>query len=377
MFLLNLFDFRMLNFNLFSIIYKNLYTLITSNDLSKVYCVGFILGFFFCFQILSGVLLSFIYNNNFNNCWFSVINMIDFEAGFLIRSIHITGTSFIYFNLYLHIFKTFLYTILHNTSFLIWLIGFIIYFLSVIIAFIGYVLPLTQMSYWGLTVFSNILSTLPFIGKILCYWVWGSEFIQDFTLIKVHSLHIFLPFILLFFIVFHFFFLHYFLSSDTFDDRFCFYYEKNIFIYFFLFRDLFVSLFYFYFFTYFLYINWYFVFHEESFEIVNTMKTSDKIIPEWFFLTFFGFIKAIPDKFGGICVLVVFLICFFFLNFFIVFLNKYYYISIYYFSNVILLFYLLYFIGILSTNVTLLFPFIEILQIFVFFLIFLFSIKFF
>jgi len=225
------------------------------------------------------------------------------------------------------------------------------------------------MSYWGLTVFSNILSTVPYIGFIICYWVWGSEFIQDYTLIKIHALHVFLPFILIFFIVFHLFFLHFYLSSDGFYDRFSFYWEKSFFFSFFFFRDFVMMLLTLMFFFWYSIIMWYLVFHEESFILVDTMKTSDKIIPEWFFLTFFGFIKAIPDKFGGVCVLLFFLINFFFLIFNIVNVNltniNQYHLQF----NILSHIQILYYIGFLSTNVTLLFPFIIELQCFVFFCI--------
>jgi len=264
-----------------------------------------------------------MYNNNFNFCWYSVLSITDFEYGFLIRSIHISGTSFIYLILYLHIFKVFFQIILHNSAFFVWFCGILIYLFTVIIAFIGYVLPLTQMSYWGLTVFSNILSTVPLIGQLICFWIWGSEFIQDFTLIKVHAMHIFLPFILIFLIIFHLFFLHCFLSSDGFFDRLSFYYEKNIFFLYFFFRDISLFLCFILLFIYLILIYWFFVFHEESFEIVNVMKTSDKIIPEWFFLTFFGFIKAIPDKFGGMCILIFFMVNFYFIIYFIILINFY------------------------------------------------------
>lgn len=361
--------YAMLNFFIFNILYKNVYVLITSSDLSRLYCIGFIVSLFFGIQIFSGVLLSFIYSNYFNMCWFSVLSITDFEAGYLIRGFHITGTSFIYLTLYIHIFKVFFQMILNNSAYVVWVFGFILYFLSVIIAFIGYVLPLTQMSYWGLTVFSNILSTVPFLGKLLCYWVWGSEFIQDFTLIKVHSLHVFLPFILILFIVAHLFFLHFFLSSDGFYDRYSFYWEKTMFFYYFFYRDLSLFLFIVVGHFYFCIIYWYFVFHEESFIIVDTMKTSDKIIPEWFFLTFFGFIKAIPDKFGGICILVTFLIIFFNCLFTIVYFNCTGVNGLILLNSVYLLLILLNFIGILSTNVTIVYPFCEQLQILVFFAI--------
>lgn len=365
----------MLHFILLSWFYKNVVVLITSYDLSRLYCVGFIVAFFFLNQIITGIFLSFIYSNAFAFCWFSVLSMPDFEAGFLIRCSHISGTSFIYFTLYLHIFKVFFQIILHNSAFIVWFFGILIYFITVIIAFLGYVLPLTQMSYWGLTVFSNILSTVPIVGQNICFWIWGSEFIQDFTLVKVHSIHIFMPFLLIFLILLHLFFLHCYLSSDGFFDRLSFYYEKQIFFNFFFFRDLTILLLYFLFFLYFFLIYWFFVFHEESFDIVNVMKTSEKVIPEWFFLTFFGFIKAIPDKFGGICVLVFFIINFYILIFFSLFFYSYsIWYNIFYYFIFIIYVYLMY-IGILSTQVTLLFPFIEELQFFVLTIILLLFIK--
>ena len=94
--------------------------------------------------------------------------MLDFEGGFIIRSAHITGTSIVFLLFYIHIFKVLFQMILFNSSFIVWNIGVIIYFLVVVIGFIGYVLPLTQMSYWGLTVFSNIISTVPLLGNLLC-----------------------------------------------------------------------------------------------------------------------------------------------------------------------------------------------------------------
>jgi len=140
------------------------------------------------------------------------------------------------------------------------------------------------MSYWGLTVISNVLATVPVIGIYLCNWIWGSEFINDYTLVKIHSIHIFLPFLLGFVVIAHFFALHYFLSSDGLMDRFAFYYERYFFFMLYYLRDLYLVLNMFFLFTYFICIYWYFVFHEESWEIVNILKTSDKILPDiWAF----------------------------------------------------------------------------------------------
>jgi ubiquinol-cytochrome c reductase cytochrome b/c1 subunit len=271
----------MKNSFILSILYRNLVVLVTSCDLSRLYCVGFLLGNIYLLQIVSGVCLSFLYMslNNFA-AFYVILEILDMEAGFLVRSIHITGTSFCFFLLYIHIFKVFYHTLLHSASGLSYSLGIIVYFLSVVIAFIGYVLPLSQMSFWGLTVFSNIISAVPSVGPLICFWLWGGEFIQDYTLTKVFSLHVFMPFLLLFVVLFHLLALHSHLSSDTFEDRFAFYYERCLFTGFFLYRDLAILALISVTFSYMAIIYWDFVFHEESFEVTNVVKTPDKIIPE-------------------------------------------------------------------------------------------------
>jgi len=183
-----------------------------------------------------------------------------------------------------------------------------------------------------------------------------SEFIQDFTLIKCHAIHIVFPFLLLFFVVLHFFCLHYFMSSDGFYDRFVFYLERVLFVLWFYLRDLFLFFFVFVVYFYFIFCYWYFVFHEESFVIVNVLKTSDKIIPEWFFLSFFGFIKSIPDKFCGVVLL---FFVFFALFLFIVLLLLWFVYcrnSFVVFNFSFHLLFLLFLIGFLSVYVLLCFP---------------------
>merc|ERR1712031_93400 len=156
----------------------------------------------------------------------------------------------------------------------------------VLLTFLGYVLPCTQMSYWGLTVFSNLFTAVPLFGSLLVSWFWGSDFIQDFTLLKCHILHIVLPFVFLLFVCLHLFVLHFYMSSDGFLDRFCFYCERLIFCAFVLVRDLFFCVFFCCLFVFCVLVVWFFVFHEESFILCNVLKTSDKILPEWFFLLF-------------------------------------------------------------------------------------------
>lgn len=283
-----------------------------SGCLFRIYGVGFSLAFFICMQIICGACLAWIFFSCFIcTNWYFVLFLWDFDLGFVIRSVHVVFTSLLYFLLYVHIFKCIVLIILFDSHVLVWFIGFLLFIFLIIIAFIGYVLPCTMMSYWGLTVFSNILATVPVLGLWLCYWIWGSEFINDFTLVKLHVLHVLLPFLLIMVLIIHMFALHYFLSSDAFCDRFAFYCERVCFAMWFYLRDLFLAFNILMVVMYFIFINWYFVFHEESWVIVDTLKTADKILPEWFFLFLFGFLKAVPDKFMGLFLMVILLFALF------------------------------------------------------------------
>jgi len=223
----------------FFVLFRNLCALVTSGDLFRVYCVGFVLSFLVCFQVWSGFMLSWVFVVGFVLCWSGVLVFVfDFEVGFFLRSVHIVVTSLVYGFLYVHVFRCFFLLLLFDVSLLVWCVGGFLYGVVVFVAFMGYVLPCTQMSYWGLTVFSNVVSVVPFFGLVLCYWLWGCEYIQDFTLVKCHAFHVILPLLLLGFVVFHFFCLHYFLSSDGFCERFVFCYERVLFVLWFYFRDL-------------------------------------------------------------------------------------------------------------------------------------------
>nr|UYP51017.1 cytochrome b [Trypanoplasma borreli] len=347
-----------LRFLVFFVLFRNLCCLLLSGDLFRVYGLGFNLGVMIALQILVGICLSWFFFRCIipQNWIFTLLIHLEFDLGFIIRSLHIIFTSLLYFLLYIHIIKVIFLCLIFDSSMLVWFFGFLIFIFILIIAFIGYTLPCTSMSYWGLTVFSNILATIPLIGIYICQWIWCSEFINDFTLLKLHSIHIFLPFVLLFLIGAHFFVLHYFLSSDGLLDRFPFYYERFFFFLLYYLRDLFLIINILCFLIYYICIYWFFVFHEESWIIVDTLKTSDKILPEWFFLSFFGFLKSVPDKF--MVLFLLFVLCFalflFILNCILIFI--YCRSSLLWMSLSLVLFYYLCVGGFLSLYVVLCFP---------------------
>jgi len=159
------------------------------------------------------------------------------------------------------------------------------------------------------------LATIPFLGLYVLMWLWGGDYINDFTILKLHSLHIILPFVCVFLLIMHFFCLHFYMSSDGFCDRFVFYCERLCFMVWFYLRDVFIFLVVCFFLWLFCVIYWYFVYHEESWFVVDCLKAADKILPEWFFLLFFGFLKSIPDKFMGFFGLFVFVLFFFCVGF--------------------------------------------------------------
>lgn len=302
----------MLNFFICQLLFKNIVTHVLSIDLTKLFNLGFVLAIFYVTQICSGVILAFqseflkfgILFSMPHNLFWNVVSMGDGEAGFWIRSGHVAGTSMVYALIYAHIVKVMWVNIGANVNYLVLFFGEVIFVLSVGIAFLGYVLPLSQMSYWGLVVFSNIIGVVPLLGKLVLAWLWGGEFIGEACIMRVLVLHIFLPFLSIILVIIHIIFLHVNYSSCGFYDRGTGKAEAIFFSCSSLWKDLFALGIAIILFLFIWIIYWTLVFHEESFLVMNSEKTSSKIIPEWFFLAFFGFLKAIPSKLGGlICLL--------------------------------------------------------------------------
>lgn len=162
------------------------------------------------------------------------------------------------------------------------------------------------MSYWGLVVFSNILGAIPVIGGLILSWLWGGEFIGIATMAKIYALHIVLPLSVCFIILLHLMALHASLSTDSSPFGHLVYTDYFICIHFF--QDFGVLSVFFLIYVYVIELYWNFALHEESFILFDPLKTSSKIIPEWFLLGFFGALKSVPSKIGGLVWLVVVLL---------------------------------------------------------------------
>lgn len=273
---------------------------------------GFILGLYLFFQIVSGLFLTFYYVGGLELAFNSVDLLVrDVADGWFIRSFHAKGASVYFLCLYIHMFRGVYYQSYFLRS--VWLVGCVIFILSMAVAFLGYVLPWGNMSFWGATVITNFFSAIPYFGKEVVVWLWGGFSVGGPTLTRFFSLHFLLPFVILLFVVIHVIFLHEVgrkkpLGISSFGDKVKFhpYFSyKDVLGFFILFVFFFVLV---------LGFPYYFS-DSEKFLEANLLVTPVHIQPEWYFLAAYAVLRSIPKKLGGVVVLLLFILIFFFLPF--------------------------------------------------------------
>ena len=180
-----------------------IYDLPAPVNLNAWWNFGSLLGIVLLIQIVTGLFLSFHYVPHTSFAFESVIHIIrDVNYGWLIRYIHANGARFFFIFIYIHIGRGIYYGSYINQQ--VWNIGIIMLFLSMATAFVGYVLPWGQISYWGATVITNLLSSIPYFGPSIVEWIWGGFSVDQATLNRFYSFHFILPFIILFFYYFTF-----------------------------------------------------------------------------------------------------------------------------------------------------------------------------
>ena len=193
--------------NNINLIKKSIINLPTPLNINIIWNFGSILGVILIIQIISGFLLSIHYTPHIELAFNRIIHIIhDINYGWITRLIHINGASFFFFCLFIHIGRGIYYNsyILKLT----WISGSLIFLLTIATAFLGYVLPWGQISYWGATVITNLISAIPFIGNIVVEWIWGGFSINNATLNRFYSFHIILPSIITLIVIIHLITLH-------------------------------------------------------------------------------------------------------------------------------------------------------------------------
>jgi len=280
----------------------SLFKLPTPINISYWWNYGSLLGIFLIIQIIRGFFLSLHYCPNTIYAFNRIIHIIqNVTNGWLIHNIHINGATFFFICIYIHISRGIFYKsfILFNT----WLAGISIFIISIATAFLGYVLPWGQISFWGATVITNLVSTVPYIGNILVIWVWGGFSINNATLNRFFSLHFILPFLILLIVIIHLFFLHSSGSTNPLGTN------RNInkipFHIYFTFKDIVGFLFFIIIFS--IIISQYpYIFRDpDNFTPANPIITPIHIQPEWYFLFAYAILRSIPNKLGGVLALLM------------------------------------------------------------------------
>nr|NP_008815.1 cytochrome b [Mustelus manazo]BAA33047.1 cytochrome b [Mustelus manazo] len=270
------------------------------SNISLWWNFGSLMGLCLLIQILTGLFLAMHYTADISMAFSSVVHICrDVNYGWLIRNIHANGASLFFICIYLHIARGLYYGSYLNKE--TWDIGVILLFLLMATAFVGYVLPWGQMSFWGATVITNLLSAFPYIGNMLVQWIWGGFSVDNATLTRFFAFHFLLPFLIMALSIIHLLFLHESGSNNPLginSDA-----DKVSFHPYFSYKDLlgfFVMIFLLALLALFL-PN--LLGDAENFIPANPLVTPPHIKPEWYFLFAYAILRSIPNKLGGVLAL--------------------------------------------------------------------------
>jgi ubiquinol-cytochrome c reductase cytochrome b subunit len=270
------------------------------SNISYLWNFGSLLAFCLIIQIVTGVTLGMHYTPNVLEAFDSVEHIMrDVNNGWLIRYLHSNTASAFFFIVYLHIGRGLYYGSYKAPRTLVWTIGTIIFILMIVTAFLGYVLPYGQMSLWGATVITNLMSAIPWIGQDIVEFLWGGFSVNNATLNRFFALHFVLPFVLAAFALMHLIALHDSSGSGN-PLGISGNYDRLPFAPYFLFKDL-ITIFIF------IIILSMFVFFmpnvlgdSENYVMANPMQTPPAIVPEWYLLPFYAILRSIPNKLLGV-----------------------------------------------------------------------------
>ena len=273
----------------------------TPRNLNYMWTFGGILTFMLVVQIVSGLVLSMHYQPSAEGAFDSVEAIRrDVNYGWLLRNIHAVGASMFFLAVYLHIARGLYYGSYKAPREILWILGVVIFLLMMAAGFMGYALVWGQMSFWGVTVITNLFSAIPLIGEAIRTWLWGDFAVSGVTLNRFFSLHFLVPFIIVGVVALHIWALHVVgqnnptgLDIKTKSDSvpmLPFAIMKDAFA-----MGLFVLLY-----AWFVFFLPDYLGHPDNYIEANPLSTPTHIVPEWYFLPFYAILRAIPSKLGGV-----------------------------------------------------------------------------
>nr|YP_008081538.1 cytochrome b [Erynnis montanus]AGJ72737.1 cytochrome b [Erynnis montanus] len=300
--MMNMFKPLRKNHPIIKIMNNSLIDLPSPSNISIWWNFGSLLALCLLIQILTGLFLTMYYTANIELAFYSV-NYIcrNVNYGWLIRTLHANGASFFFICIYLHIGRGIYYESFNFKY--TWMIGIIILFILMATAFMGYVLPWGQMSFWGATVITNLLSAIPYLGTMLVQWIWGGFAVDNATLTRFYSFHFLFPFIVMMLTMIHLLFLHQTGSNNPLGINSNL--DKIPFHPYFTFKDLIGVIILLMFLLILTLSNPYLLGDPDNFIPANPLVTPVHIQPEWYFLFAYAILRSIPNKLGGVIALVM------------------------------------------------------------------------
>jgi len=286
---------------IFTFMHHEMHEYPTPKNLNYWWNFGSLAGIVLVMMIATGIFLAMNYTPHVDMAFNSVERIMrDVNYGWLIRYVHMNGASMFFLVVYIHIFRGLYYGSYKPPRELLWWLGLVILLLMMATAFMGYVLPWGQMSFWGATVITNLFSAIPVVGEPIVTWLWGGFAVDNPTLQRFFSLHYLLPFVIVGVVVLHLVALHTHgsnnpLGIDAKSDK-----DTIPFHPYYTVKDSFGL-------AVFLILYMAFVFYApnslgeaENYVPANPLQTPAEIVPEWYLLPFYAILRSIPDKLGGV-----------------------------------------------------------------------------
>ena len=276
----------------------------TPKNLNYWWNFGSLAGAMLLIMIATGIFLAMQYDPNTGDAFQSVERIMrEVNYGWLIRYIHMNGASFFFIVVYVHLFRGLYYGSYKTPRELLWMLGVVIVLLMMATAFMGYVLPWGQMSFWGATVITNLFSAIPGVGKDIVAWLWGGFAIGNPTLNRFFALHYLLPFVILGVVILHILALHQHGSNNPLGIDRKGPQDSVPFHPYYTYKDMFGL-------SVFLIVFAIFVFYfpnvlgdPQNYIPANPLQTPPEIVPEWYLLPFYAILRSIPNKLLGVCAL--------------------------------------------------------------------------
>ena len=270
------------------------------SNISFLWNFGSLLAFCLVIQIITGVTLAMHYNANVLEAFNSVEHIMrDVNNGWLIRYLHSNTASAFFFIVYLHIGRGLYYGSYKAPRTLVWTIGTVIFILMMATAFLGYVLPYGQMSLWGATVITSLMSAIPWVGQDIVEFIWGGFSVNNATLNRFFALHFVLPFILAALALMHLIALHDSAGSGN-PLGVSGNYDRLPFAPYFIFKDLITIFIFILILSMFVFFMPNLLGDSENYVMANPMQTPPAIVPEWYLLPFYAILRSIPNKLLGV-----------------------------------------------------------------------------